>query len=161
MRRNDREITDRDQMLAIMDGCASLCLAMKDPASEVPYLVALNYGVESDDTKIDLYIHSALEGKKVLLLQTGTKVRFFLHRGHDLVYDEVKCSCTMNYESVSGIAQVEEMVDRDEKRHGLDVLMAHYYPRETPPYDEKVIQMTRVYRLRVESISAKKREKKR
>lgn len=159
MRRKDREISDQTQILSIMHACESVCIAMEDPHGDVPYLVALSYGVETKEEEILLYFHSALEGKKVELLNKNPKVRFFMHQGQGVVYDPTKHSCTMNYESVSGIGYVEELQGK-EKLHGLDILMQHYYPLDTPPYQEKVAEITKVYCMHIESLTAKKREKR-
>ena len=158
MRRNDREVTDEQQILDVMDRCDSVYLAMQDPYCFVPYMVALSYGMEKNTEGIFLYFHSAIEGKKVDLLKLHPEVRFFMHQGHGVVYDEEKQSCTMNYESVSGIGLVEE-VQGEQKIHGLNLLMKHYYPTHTPSYRKQVAAITKVYRMRILSMSAKKREK--
>ena len=48
MRRNDREVTDEQQILDVMDRCDSVYLAMQDPYCFVPYMVALSYGMEKN-----------------------------------------------------------------------------------------------------------------
>ena len=86
-------------------------------------------------------------------VETASRGSFFY-----VVYDEEKQSCTMNYESVSGIGLVEE-VQGEQKIHGLNLLMKHYYPTHTPSYRKQVAAITKVYRMRILSMSAKKREK--
>ncbi len=159
MRRSDREVTDKKQILAIMEKCEFVYIAMNDPQESVPYLVPLSFGLEIVNDEILLYFHSAAERKKVSLLSDRCDVRFFMHQGHGLCYDEKKQSCTMNYESVSGSGAVEKL-DDEEKLHGLDCLMRHYYPHQTPPYQHSVAAITNVYRLHVRSLTAKKREKR-
>lgn len=158
MRRSDRGITDRKQIVTIMEGCEFVYIAMNDPQEKIPYLIPLSFGIEIVDNAILLYFHSATEGKKVSLLSDRCEVRFFMHQGHGICYDEKKQSCTMNYESVSGTGVVEKL-DDDEKVHGLDCLMRHYYPHQVPPYQHSVAAITNVYRLHVHSMTAKKREK--
>ncbi len=160
MRRVDRQITDSAQLFAVMEGCAYVIVAMNDETAGVPYMVTLNFGMEVKGDAVFLYMHSAMEGKKTELLRQDGRVRFFMVQEHGTVYDAHKRSCTMNYESVSGIGEMREVCDTAQKKHALDVLMRHYYPKDMPPYDERVIAMTKVYCLHVEALWGKKREKR-
>lgn len=158
MRRSDREITDENKKIAVLENSSTLYLAMNDADQGIPYLVAVSYGMKVCDGKVLLYFHCAGQGKKVDLLSRDPRVRFFANHGEQLVYDKNKKQCTMNYESVSGIGTVKE-IETENKKHALDLLMKHYYPRDVVEYDEKMIEVTRVYCLHVEEMTAKKRDK--
>lgn len=45
MRRKDREVADLEGQLAILEQCPVCRVAINDPASGVPYLVPLNFGM--------------------------------------------------------------------------------------------------------------------
>ena len=47
MRRKDREVTDRNQIAAIMDSCDTCRLGLTD--GQVPYIVPLSFGYEWPD----------------------------------------------------------------------------------------------------------------
>ena len=63
MIRADREITDREQQLAILRDCDVCRIALNDPAAGVPYIVPLNFGVDVEDDEVYLYFHSARRGR--------------------------------------------------------------------------------------------------
>ena len=46
MRRADREITDFDELIAVMRGCDVCRLALHD--EPYPYILPLNFGLEAD-----------------------------------------------------------------------------------------------------------------
>ena len=60
MRRKDREVTDPGRIVAMMENCQVLHLAIQDEPA--PYLLPVNFGMEPDG--MTLYIHGALQGKK-------------------------------------------------------------------------------------------------
>ena len=62
MIRADREITDREQQLAILRDCDVCRIALNDPATGVPYIVPLNFGVdvEGDEVYLVLPEHDCL-----------------------------------------------------------------------------------------------------
>ena len=62
MRRKDREIKDRQEILEVMKRCDVCRLALHD--EEFPYIVPVNFGMEVMDGEITLYFHGATEGKK-------------------------------------------------------------------------------------------------
>lgn len=67
MRRKDREITDFDEMMKIIDRCDVCRLAISD--EDFPYIVPMNFGTEVKDGTLYLYFHCAQQGKKIELLK--------------------------------------------------------------------------------------------
>jgi nitroimidazol reductase NimA-like FMN-containing flavoprotein (pyridoxamine 5'-phosphate oxidase superfamily) len=59
MRRKDREVTDRSEILAIMKQCDVCRIAFA--CDEYPYIVPMNFGLTETDGEVTLYFHSALE----------------------------------------------------------------------------------------------------
>ena len=66
MRRKDREITDMQQILNIIDKCKILRLGLFD--KDYPYVVPLLYGYEYADSRLVFYMHSAKEGHRLVLI---------------------------------------------------------------------------------------------
>ena len=60
MRRKDREITDFNEILAIMEKCDVCRIALNDDG--FPYVVPLNFGMDVRDGQVYLYFHCAMEG---------------------------------------------------------------------------------------------------
>lgn len=59
MRRKDREVADLEGQLAILEQCPVCRVAINDPASGVPYLVPLNFGMAAGPQSLTLYFHCA------------------------------------------------------------------------------------------------------
>lgn len=156
MRRSDREITDFDEIVSVIERCDVCRLALND--SDYPYIVPLNFGMRIENGKIVLYFHSALEGTKLDLIKRDNRASFEMDCGHKLVTVLGSGSCTMNYESVIGRGIIE-FVSENEKYDALKVLMSHYH-KEDFPFNENVIPRTAVYKLTVSEVTRKRREKR-
>lgn len=156
MRRSDREITDFDEIVSVIERCDVCRLALND--SDYPYIVPLNFGMRIENGKIVLYFHSALEGTKLDLIKRDNRASFEMDCGHKLVTVLGSGSCTMNYESVIGRGIIE-FVSENEKYDALKVLMSHYH-KEDFPFNENVIPRTAVYKLTVSEVTGKRREKR-
>ena len=69
MRKFQREITDRNELLSVLDACQTIRLGLYDDG--YPYVVPLSFGYEQINGKIVIYFHCAKEGKKIDLLATA------------------------------------------------------------------------------------------
>ena len=76
MRRKDREVADLEGRLAILEQCPVCRVAINDPASGVPYLVPLNFGMAAGPQSLTLYFHCAPVGTKLDLLRADPNVSF-------------------------------------------------------------------------------------
>ena len=74
MRRTDREITDRAEMLAIMEKCQVCRLALRN--GDYPYILPVNFGMEEKDGQLVLYFHGAAEGTKYDLMAADPRASF-------------------------------------------------------------------------------------
>lgn len=158
MRRKDREITDRQEILDIMRRCDVCRLALNDDG--YPYIVPLNFGLADDGEKIALLFHSALEGHKIDLIKADNRATFEMDCGHELQYIEEKGYCTFAYESVMGRGHIT-ILDDSEKMEALRRLMDQYHPGEDAHFDTTALPRTLVYKLTVEEMTAKRKELKR
>lgn len=155
MRRSDREITDREEMLAVMEKCDVCRIALNDEEG-YPYILPLNFGMEVKGEKLTLYFHGAVEGRKYELMARDNRVSFEMDCSHRLVTSAEKCSCTMYYESVIGRGRIG-MVSEDEKYEALCILMKHYHKEENFDFNQAVIPRTNVFKLEVEQMTGKRR----
>lgn len=115
MRKADREIKSREEIIEIMKRCDVCRLAFNN--GEYPYIIPLNFGLETDDKKIILYFHSALEGTKVEIIKREMKATFEMDGKHELQYYEEKGYCTMSYESVIGRGKIRILPENEKWRH--------------------------------------------
>ena len=60
MRRSDRMITDREEIVDVLDSCKVFRMAVHD--EEGMYIVPLNFGYTYEEDVLKLYFHSAGEG---------------------------------------------------------------------------------------------------
>lgn len=155
MRRRDREITEFDEIVKVIEKCEVCRLALND--GEYPYILPLNFGMELIDGKITFYFHGAQEGKKYELIQRNNKASFEMDCATRLVTILEDGNCTMEYESVIGQGTVEIVPD-DQKERALDILMKHYH-KEDFPYNKAVIPRTKVFKMTVERCTGKRRMK--
>lgn len=155
MRRKDREITDRNEMIDVIKKCDVCRLALND--SEYPYILPLNFGLNvTESGTVELYFHGALEGKKYELIEADNRASFEMDCGHRLVTDDEKMSCTMEYESIIGKGRIEMISDAD-KYDALVILMRQYH-KEDFPFSKEVMTKTKVFKLIVETMTGKRRK---
>ena len=154
MRRRDRAVTSPSEIVEIMSRCEVLHLAIA--AQPAPYLLPVNFGMESDG--MTLYVHGAMEGTKYDLLAKNDQVGFEMECTSGLVLDEASHSCTMNYESVMGWGTVSEVTDLDGKLHALDCIMRQYHSEDFY-YDPAVAERTRILCLKIQERTGKRRAK--
>ena len=154
MRKANREVKDRNEIIEIMKRCDVCRLAFNN--GEYPYIIPLNFGLEVDDKKIILYFHSALEGTKVEIMKREMKATFEMDCNHELQYDEAKGYCTMAYESVIGRGKIK-ILSEEEKMEALKKLMAQYHKDKEAYFNPAAIPRTLVYCLEVEEMTAKRK----
>ena len=72
MRRKDREVTQKEELIEILDSCKTACIAMID--GDIPYNVPLNYGYEFKGDDLILFFHCAKEGRKIDIIKNNNRV---------------------------------------------------------------------------------------
>lgn len=154
MRRKDREITDAQEIARIMGLCQSVSIAF---AGETPYVVPVNFGFALEDGAFSLYIHGAAEGEKMRRVALDPRAAFAMHTGETLLESKSACGYTMDFLSVCGSGTLEELSGED-KRRGLECIMAHYAPGRTFEFRAEMLEAVTVLRLRVRAISGKRHE---
>ena len=154
MRRQDREVTDRKELEAILTQAASCRLAFS--TEDAPYIVSLSFGFEWKEG-LELYFHGAGSGRKLDLMRRDPRVGFQLEGDSRIIKDENPCEWGTTYSSIVGAGHLEELTDEDERRHGLELIMAHYGYERRPHFAPGSLQATSVLRLRVSELSGKKK----
>lgn len=158
MRRQDRKRTDSQTIRAILDAAQVFSLALADPASPFPYVLPLNYGYEFQGDRLTLYFHGALAGRKYELLKEGVHpAGFALHCRSRLLPGETAQETSYAYQSLVGEGWVRQLMEPEEKRHGLEVLMACLTQRPWEIQDA-VLLHTAVFALDVEHFEAKENQ---
>lgn len=154
MRRKDREITEFDKIMEIINKCDACRLALHD--GEFPYIVPLNFGVEVQNNQLYLYFHCAKKGKKIELILKNNKATFEMDCEHNIILYDERMSCTMGYASVIGHGEIE-FVEDDKKFDALKILMRHYHSEEFK-FNTNLMKSTTVLRLKVLDMKGKRRD---
>ena len=156
MRRKDREITNKEDLIKVMEKCDVCRIALNHDG--YPYILPLNFGMAVREDKVELYFHGALEGMKYELMARDNRAGFEMDCGHRLVMEEDKGSCGMEYESVIGRGHMDRVPD-SEKYEGRCIIMGKCHKLEDP-FNKAAMPQTKVFKLVVESMEGKARRKK-
>jgi uncharacterized protein len=155
MRRSDREIHEKPEMIDILNRGDVCRIALVD--GNDPYIVALNYGYIWPESGLTLYFHCATSGKKLEIINKNNSACFIVDVDHELVRGDKSCDWGMKYKSVVGRGSLEIVDDEAEKKTGLDALMHHYSGKSDFIYDNKILSITKVLKITVTNITGKKK----
>ena len=154
MTKRELQITDLNQIQAILDTAKVLRLGLA--VNNEPYVVPMNYGYTMEDGRLTLYLHSALRGKKLDMLQANPKVFFELDC--DLKpFDGVKpCQYGLSYSSIMGRGEAVLVEDVEEKMKAMTVLMKTQTGKDFS-FNEQLVSIVAVVRIDVAEFTAKHR----
>ena len=121
MTKRERQITDENQIMAILDAGKVLHLGLA--VDNEPYVVPMNYGYTKENGKLVMYLHSAVRGKKLDMIRINPKV--FFEIDCDLVpfESDLPCQYGLSYSSVMGKGIARIVDDGEEKKKAMSVLM--------------------------------------
>jgi uncharacterized protein len=149
MRRKQNEITDKGVIEEILSKSEVCRIAMID--GDVPYIVPLNYGYSD----MALYFHSAPLGKKIDLLKLNNKVCFEIEYSTEIVRGDIACDWGLKYRSVIGYGTIGFISDFEQKKAGLDIIMAQYGKKGENVYKDKNVESVLILKLNIEEITGK------
>jgi len=155
MRRTDREVTDPADILAILDKCEVMRIALS--VDDRPYLVPVNFAYEVRDGELFVYAHSALSGRKLEMIDMNDTVCIEADCSFKIRKGERACDWGAEYESVIGEGKIAIVDDYFEKAAALDLLMKRYGFEEKPQYSPAELFAVAVLQIRVSSITGKRR----
>ena len=150
MRRKDKLVDAREEIDAIIAG-ADVCrvaMAMNDK----PYLVPLNFGYDGEA----VFLHTANRGLKIDHFEANPNVCFEFERNVRIVpHADSACKWGAVFESVIGFGTIQEVTENEDKQYGLQCIMRHYSDEEWD-LDGPGVSRTRVWRIRIDSLSGKR-----
>lgn len=120
MRKSDREITDRKEIVDFLYSCDTIRLGFFD--NEYPYIVPVSFGLDDDGEALTLYYHGAIVGKKFELAKKNPNVCVEADRFNQ--YVKLHDGVTADYQSFIGFGKVYECLE-EEKVRALNLLMQH------------------------------------
>lgn len=154
MTRRERQVTDIDEIIKILDKSKVLHLGLVD--GDEPYVVPMNYGYIMEDGKPVIYLHGARQGRKLDLIRANPKV--FYEMCCDIVpfEGEVACKYGITYASVMGRGVAEIVEDVEEKKLALSVLMKTQTGKDFT-FEDKLTTVVSIIKITTLEYTAKHR----
>jgi hypothetical protein len=149
MRRTDKKVTDPQVIEEILSKSELCRLGLVDNGEA--YIVPVNYGYKGNV----IYIHSALEGRKIDILRKNSAVTFEITYSSKVIENDIACKWGTRYRSVMGRGNIQIETDANEKRKGLDIIMKKHNAGENLVYDDAVLVRLVLLKLTITSITAK------
>ena len=153
MRRNEKEVTDRNEILEVLKRNDVIALGLHD--GDYPYVIAYNYGFEDTEDGLYLYFHGANEGKTPDLLRQDPKVGFMIYHEYDIDLGKTVCGTTTHFESICGNGEVEFLHDAEGLERALRVLIRHCGDMRMDDFHVERFKNMAVYRLKVKELACK------
>lgn len=156
MRRKDREVTDSVKIKDIIRCCTCCRLGFNDDG-EV-YILPLNFGYEEKDNTYVFWFHGAKEGRKLDLIRKNPSVGFEMDTDCILNAADFACGYSARFQSIIGNGVVSIVREKQEKLHGISLIMEHYTGKKDWDFDEKMLDSTAIFKLEVTAMSCKEHE---
>ena len=154
MTKRELKITDMDELQKILDTCKVLHLGLAVDGE--PYVVPMNYGYILEDGNLTLYLHSAVKGKKIEMLEKNPKVFFSMECDLTPFEGKVPCQYGLSYSSVMGRGVARIVEDVEEKKKAMSILMKTQTEKDFE-FTEKLVSIVAVIRIDVAEYTAKHR----
>ena len=152
--KREHRITDEKQILDILNSAKILHLGLC--VDNEPYVVPMNYGYTFEDGKLVLYLHSAVQGKKLDFIRANSKVSFALDCDRLPFEGRVACQYGLAYSSVMGKGTARILEDAEEKMQAMSILMKTQTGKDFE-FNERLVSIVAVIRIDVTEYTAKHR----
>ena len=157
MRRKDREVTKKDEIMRIINDCRVMVLGLND--SDQPYLVPLNFTWQQNKDELNLYFHCAKKGYKLDLIKINNNCSFVLFNDLGIKTINNARAATNYYESIFGTGKAEVITNFDRKKEVAALLLKKYNLEEVlinnKEDNDAAIDNTAFVKITVKSVSAK------
>ncbi len=163
MRRADREVTNPEQIAAIVAACDIVEVAYAD--AEGLTIVPLNFGFDYDEAtgKLTLWFHSAPRGRKLDAIRAAAggrlPVAFTMQTDCEVVAGRTTCNWGEAFKSIVGNGTASLVEDLDECRHGLQTLMAQQAHMPHVEFTDAQVRSVTVWKIESDYFTTKVRIK--
>ena len=154
MTKREREVTEQEAILEILNQCKIVHLAMVDEGK--PYVVAMNYGYTMDEGKLTLYMHGATQGRKLDIMRANPDVYFEMECDVVPFGGRIACQYGTAYASVMGSGKARILEELEERKAGLSAFMKTQTGLDFE-FQERMISAVSVIRVDVDEYTAKRR----
>ena len=154
MTKRERQVADPVQIAHILDTGKVLHLGLA--VDNEPYVVPMNYGYTMEEGKLVLYLHSALQGKKLDMMRANPKVFFEIDCDLKPFEGSVPCQYGLVYSSVMGRGTARIVEDVEEKKQAMAILMKTQTGKDFS-FEDRLVSIVAVIRIDVTEYTAKHR----
>ena len=154
MTKRERQVTNPQQIMKIMDEGKVLHLGLA--VDNEPYVVPMNYGYTNEDGKLVIYLHSAVRGKKLDMVQANPKVFFSIDCDRMPFEGRVPCQYGMVYSSIMGRGTATLVEDPEAKMEAMSIFMKSQTGKDFT-FNERLVSIVTVIRIDVAEYTAKHR----
>ena len=154
MTKRERQVTDPEQILHILDTGKVVHLGLS--VNDEPYVVPMNYGYTMEEGKLTLYLHSAVRGKKLDMIQANSKVFFEIDCDRMPFEGRVPCQYGMVYSSIMGRGTATLVEDAEAKKQAMTILMKTQTGKDFS-FNDRLVSIVPVIRIDVSEYTAKHR----
>ena len=147
-------VTDPEQIRHILDSGKVLHLGLS--VNDEPYVVPMNYGYAWEDGKLVVYLHSAVRGKKLEMVQINPKVFFSIDCDRMPFEGRVPCQYGMVYSSIMGRGTAAIVEDVEEKKQAMTLLMKTQTGKDFT-FEDRLVTIVTEIRIDVSEYTAKHR----
>ena len=154
MTKRERQITDPQQILDILDRGKVLHLGLC--ADNMPYVVPMNYGYTMEGGKLTVYLHSAVQGKKLDMLRANPNVFFAIDCDRIHFEGKLPCQYGLAYSSIMGRGTAQLVEDVEEKKKAMSILMKTQTGKDFS-FEDRLVSIVAVIRIDVTEYTAKHR----
>ena len=154
MTKREFKISGHEQILRILDTARVLHLGLA--VDNEPYVVPMNYGYAMEEGRLVLYLHSAVQGKKLDMIRANPRVSFAIDCDREPFEGQVACQYGLAYSSIMGRGNARIVEDVEEKMQAMSILMKTQ-TRKDFTFNERLVSIVAVIRIDVEEYTAKHR----
>ncbi len=159
VRRKDREVNNEAWIKDFLNRSPFGVLGTAD--SDQPFLNSKLFVY--DEVTNAIYLHGASQGRTPASIRANDRVCFTVSEMGRLLPADEACEFSVEYASVVVFGRAQILSDPDDIIYGLQLLLDKYFPdhfpgNHYPTLDLKQVSGTAVYRITIESWSAKQKQ---
>lgn len=148
MRRKERKMQEQQSINALIERSRVCRLALAD--GDQPYVIPMNFGYAEGC----LYLHSALEGRKLEILRANNKVCVEFDECLEIIAGESPCDTSCRFNSVLAFGEAEFLSAAADKNAALKLITRRYTDHDSD-FDARQLATVEVIKIALTSMSGK------
>ena len=147
-------ITEPDEIARILNNAKVMHMGLA--VDNEPYVLPMNYGYVLEESKLTLYLHSAVKGRKLDMIRSNPKVSFSIDCDRMPFEGRVACQYGLVYSSIMGKGTATVVEDVEEKKQAMSILMKTQTGKDFT-FEDRLVSIVAVIRIDVSEYTAKHR----